>query len=693
MPVPRNILLLFAYFAALVLILAPYPSPRVAASRASPRNAHPKLADSISEPESATHNHKAVEAGIKSFMIHMVDGVATCRAATLEEIPSTLPGPDNKGVSVEVLLESEQKSQRTIQLKSATGLTINLLALSQLQNDANRSTVIAAFQRGAATWASRIKSPITVNMNIDYGFNRPSGSPFPDGVVGATSTGTLAVDYPTARANLQTSASSAAEAAIYNSLPTQTIPTNTGNGAVLEVSRALAQALGFLPLNPDDTVATISFNKDFDYDFNPDNGIASDRVDFVGVAAHEIGHALGFISNAGDGSTAPLTTWDMFRFRPGTTAGTFTGAQRIMSTGGSQAYFTTQNFAVEGLGTNELRLSTGGPDGDEGDGNQSSHWKADELTGLYIGIMDPTIAEGEREVTTENDFVALESLGWNLVSSVAPPLPPTAPDNDGFSSARVLVGCSSSVTGTNLNATMESSEPNHSPDNNGGTHSVWYRWQSPGSGNVTMTTAGSAYDTVLAIYAGTNVNSLTLIARNDDIPDVPGQPHQISSSVTFSATAGTVYRIAVDGYNNGGSGGDMGPLKLNWTENNCTEPSPLVTSEAGTNDAFALDAVTFVQGPFRKTSFHNFSADQATRVMIFTSSLGLSQPDASILSVQAAGMSLPVENVGPVTGVPGLDASFIVVRLPDGLQPGGWPLTVTLRNAVSSNSPTLRIAP
>jgi hypothetical protein len=452
--------------------------------------------------------------------------------------------------------------------------------------------------------------------------------------------------------------------------------------------------LGFVALNPDEIVATISFNKNFAFDFNPDNGIDFDKLDFVAVAAHEIGHSLGFISNNGAGDAAPVCVWDIFRFRPGTTPATFTTAQRIMSTGGgSQVYFTTQTFMVEGLTTNELRLSTGGPTGDEGDGNQSSHWKADELTGTYIGIMDPTIANGEHEPATENDFSALETFGWNLVSSVPPPPPPPPPNNDSLANATVFVSCAGTISGTNLNSTREAGEPNHSPDSNGGIHSVWYRWRSPSSGSVTFTTAGSGYDTVLAVYTGASVNSLSLIANNDDIPDVPGQPHQVTSSVTFSASADTVYQIAVDGYNNGGAGGDMGPFKLNWTENNCTEPTPSIVTAENSNQAIALDSVTFVRGPFRVITFLNFSADQHTRVILFTSSLGLFQPDPSVLTVQAAGTTLPVENVGQVLGVSGLEASYVVVRLPDGLSQGDLPLTITLRGKTSTNSSTISIVP
>jgi hypothetical protein len=634
--------------------------------------------------------------GVKAFVTQIRDGVTTCRSATPSEIATTLPNFDNRGVPVEDLLPGEPGKAPTETENAANGLRIELNALSQLQTDGNRNTVIAAFQRAAAIWTARIKTPITIKVNIDYGFNRPSGGAFPDSVVGSTSSGTVAVDYPTARATLIGSSSGATESVIYRSLPSSSVPVNTGNGSVLEVARSLGHALGFVPLDPNTAVATISFNKDMPFDFNPDNGISFDRLDFVGTAAHEIGHALGFISNAGDGSTAPLTSWDLFRFRSGTTPATFTTAQRIMSIGGSQVYYTTQTFRVEGVNTTEVSLSNGGPDGEGGDGSQSSHWKADEITGRYIGIMDPTIGLGERSVTTENDFLALETFGWNLVSSVTPPLPLPAAYNDDFAASHVLVGCSGNVTGTNLNSTRETGEPNHLSTTNGdaGRHSVWYQWQAPTSGSVTFTTAGSAYDTVLGIYTGTSVNGLAIVTQNDDIPDVPGQPHQVTSSVSFSVFAGNTYRIAVDGFNNGGDGGDMGPFKLNWFQNNCAEPARFLIAESSNpNVIAAFDAVTFVSGPFRVHNPNNFSADQRTTIMFLINGLGFTPADSggSAIQVTAGNRNLFVQSIGALTA-PGLSATYVIVSLPADMPAGDFPLNVSVRNVPCSNSPLISFA-
>jgi hypothetical protein len=139
----------------------------------------------------------------------------------------------------------------------------------------------------------------------------------------------------------------------------------------------------------------------------------------------------------------------------------------------------------------------------------------------------------------------------------------------------------------------------------------------------------------------------------------------------------------------------QGNSEVNLLLNSATTPPPtIIFVEEGTaNKAAAVDSVTQVRGPFSILNTHNFSADSHTRVMLFTSNLGLTQPDAAILSVRANGILLTVESVGPVSGVQGLDASYIIVRLPDGLPSGSLPLTVTLQGVVSINNPTLEISP
>jgi Domain of unknown function (DUF4214) len=515
--------------------------------------------------------------GVDSFIIESNESGSVCRKARPEEVPLTLPRPDDTGVRVKPASLKDSPDQLQSQGEnSATGLTIEFVALSQLQSDPMKDTIIAAFQRAATNWTNRIKTPITISINIDYGINSPGGSKFPDGVLGSTSSLRTISDYAGVRTNLLAGSSGPGETQIYSRLPTSFLPTDVGDGGAIAVSRSVAFALGIPVTSPtNQNVATMGFNKNFVFDFDPDDGITFGSIDFISVATHEIGHALGFTSGAGQGAAAVPTIWDMFRFRPGTTVANFSTAQRILSIGGDQVYFTAEQFSLGGQTVSELGLSTGGPNPTptDGDGRQSSHWKDDDLnSGNFIGIMDPTIPKNRIEIVTGNDVQAIEMLGWNLVSSVPPPPPPpppAPPPNDNFGAAQLISGCSGTVNGTNVGATKETGEPNHlsttSDPNGGGSRSIWYQWQAPSSGSTTITTAGSTFDTVLGVYTGTSVNALTVVGQSDD-----NSATDKTSTVTFSSTAGTVYRIAIDGYNNGGSGGDFGSTTLNWNALNCT---------------------------------------------------------------------------------------------------------------------------
>lgn len=123
------------------------------------------------------------------------------------------------------------------------------------------------------------------------------------------------------------------------------------------------------------------------------------------------------------------------------------------------------------------------------------------------------------------------------------------PANDDFASAAPIAGPSGQVTGTNQAATVEPGEPAHAGT---GGASVWYRWTAPADGPVRFRTAGSDYDTVLAVYVGDAVDKLTLVASNDDTSGG-------GSQVDFEAAAGTVYSIAVDGFF-----GATGSIVLTW---------------------------------------------------------------------------------------------------------------------------------
>jgi hypothetical protein len=132
------------------------------------------------------------------------------------------------------------------------------------------------------------------------------------------------------------------------------------------------------------------------------------------------------------------------------------------------------------------------------------------------------------------------------------------PINDNFSSATKISGSSGTTTGSNVGATKETGEPNHG--GNVGGASIWYSWTAPSTGSATITTEGSDFDTELGVYTGSSVDSLTTIAENDDV-----SASDLTSAVTFNATSGTTYKIAVDGFNGPVSGQHTGDVTLNWS--------------------------------------------------------------------------------------------------------------------------------
>jgi subtilisin family serine protease len=127
------------------------------------------------------------------------------------------------------------------------------------------------------------------------------------------------------------------------------------------------------------------------------------------------------------------------------------------------------------------------------------------------------------------------------------------PANNDFVDRITVSGSSVTTTGSNAGADKESGEPNHAQS---GGASVWWSWTAPANGSVTVDTAGSNYDTLLGVYTGTAVNALTTIGTNDDASGLG-----LRSRVTFTASAGVTYQIAVDGFN-----AATGNITLNITQ-------------------------------------------------------------------------------------------------------------------------------
>ena len=200
------------------------------------------------------------------------------------------------------------------------------------------------------------------------------------------------------------------------------------NNTFFAITSANAKALG-LPLdNPDAIDAQITFNSTIAFDFDPSDGITPGQTDFIGVATHEIGHALGVISGVdtvdaftGDGPSsgadldgpgvAGIGTLDFFPLF--STFDLFRRSQAALDLDPDSLDFSNDVgvfFSIDGvLGDgNDIPLETGSFNGT---GQQASHL----LDGLGLGILDPTAGAGELLVITENDILLLDVIGYDLI--------------------------------------------------------------------------------------------------------------------------------------------------------------------------------------------------------------------------------------------------------------------------------------
>jgi hypothetical protein len=152
--------------------------------------------------------------------------------------------------------------------------------------------------------------------------------------------------------------------------------------------------------------------------------------------------------------------------------------------------------------------------------------------------------------------------------------------NDLFANAQRIESEHGWVVASNDSAGAEPGEPDH-----GGVHvgkSIWFRWTAPKGQLVMIDTEGSQIDTVMAVYTGSALGALTLVADNDDIDF---QNDNYASRVRFTAEAGMTYCIAVDGYYDETTGiTESGDILLHWYMY-----SDVATPPA--NDAFAQATV------------------------------------------------------------------------------------------------------
>jgi hypothetical protein len=132
-----------------------------------------------------------------------------------------------------------------------------------------------------------------------------------------------------------------------------------------------------------------------------------------------------------------------------------------------------------------------------------------------------------------------------------------APTNDSFADASAIAGSFESTTTSNIGATVESGEPRFDDTNSNAT--IWWKWTATETRWMSILSSGNqedfsmaGFDTYIGVYSGSSLSNLALVSLG-------------TNRMSFLASAGTTYRIAVDG--KGGALGKIG-FRLSTTPSN-----------------------------------------------------------------------------------------------------------------------------
>jgi hypothetical protein len=304
-----------------------------------------------------------------------------------------------------------------VSVSAPAAITFNLSYLA-----GTTSQQQTAFQQAAARWSNIFNDNITINLTVG---TASLGS----GILGSTSSPSVGVSYSSFRSALIADATSSNDTTATSNLqagPSFTVRTNrwsnnpngsnsltsyTATLSSIAITRANAKAVGILGATDAASDGSITFTTNTStlpsggYSYNPAS-VGANQIDFVGIATHEIGHALGFVSgvdivDGGGNGTDTASAWvrpmDLYRFS------STSGTNPDLNAGTATKYFSLD----KGVTGQSVTFSTGVADGD---GNQASHWK----DGLGLGIMDPTASNGESLAISANDIKMFDVIGYNL---------------------------------------------------------------------------------------------------------------------------------------------------------------------------------------------------------------------------------------------------------------------------------------
>lgn len=279
----------------------------------------------------------------------------------------------------------------------AQALKINLINTGGVEQG---TAAYVGFSAAAHFWESVLTDDVTLNFRV--GFTTAGFEPNVLGQASSISGLKTQAAWRTALTNDATTALDAIAVANLATFPANNVRLNT----------SVQKAIGLFTGSATAHDATITFNSARPFDFDPRDGFGTVASDFISVAVHEMGHALGFTSGVGQNTTnnsTPSNT-DLFRYKD--------GAWNI--TWGGDPYFSIDGGATEIVGHSDFSPGS--------DGFQTSHWEEGPrihdgtsctiLTAPQIGIMDPTGGLCQEGIVTAQDLSIFDAIGWNLNQNI-----------------------------------------------------------------------------------------------------------------------------------------------------------------------------------------------------------------------------------------------------------------------------------
>ncbi|MEM9216357.1 MAG: NF038122 family metalloprotease [Cyanobacteria bacterium P01_F01_bin.150] len=285
------------------------------------------------------------------------------------------------------------------------------------------------FELAAAIWSQFLTDEVTINLHIVATDTLADGQ-----AVGGAIPLFHEQHYGVYQEYVKQDATSVEDVLVLNSQQTgNTVDVLIGNEVVdgnstILLTSAQAKALGMqeriqlengttwdrdlVDSNALDGYILINKGYDWNYDFTRQSDAPEGTLDFLTMALHEIGHALGFVSGidglmdmvelySGQSHAQGFTPLDLLRYSDASLALDNPDGAVADLTGGIQS-----EFSLDG----ETALGTFSS-GINGDGYQASHWERFQHA---LGIMDPTLGYQERTSISHLDLQAFDVLGWDV---------------------------------------------------------------------------------------------------------------------------------------------------------------------------------------------------------------------------------------------------------------------------------------